>query len=327
MSENEKQKSAVVTPVWQSACHDLVEVEIGRLVQEHVYVMAENEDYVVIRAMADQIPYALYEIGRLREITAVERRAEGTGRIVDLDHFDLYYIHIVVWNRKRREIAASCRLGQMDIILKRFGMNGLHSGTVFRYSPLFQQEIGPALEIGKVFVRPEYGHQYMPVSILWRAVGRFLSYNPHYRMLVGLFFMSERYSSLSHRAVASFLKMSCFAPGIARLVEPIASGPRRGRVGGARVMRTPLKDLAALTNLISEIEPDGKGIPDDIRHFVKSGGKLIGFGGHPSSKNACFGLVLLDLARCSRGVLNHCMGGPGLERFFDHHEVRKDRAA
>jgi hypothetical protein len=146
-------------------------------------------------------------------------------------------------------------------------------------------------------------------------------------MLVGLFSMSKLYSSLSHRVVASFLKKNCSAPAIARLVEPIAPELRSGRVGGTKAIRTRSKDLTALTNLISEIEPDNKGIPNDLKHFLKAGGKLIGFGGHPSRKNTCFGLVLLDLAGCSRGALNHCMGGPGLRRFFDHHGGREDRAA
>ena len=314
-------------PAWRSACHDLVEIEIGRLIQEHVYVMAEDKNYVVLRAMADQIPHTLYEIGRLRELTAMTQGDESAGRIVDLDHFDLYYIHMVVWNKNRREVAGACRLGQMDIILKRFGPGGLYTGRAFRYSPLFQQETGPALEIGKIFIRPEYSRRYTPVSVLWKGIGHFLSYNPRYRILVSLLSMSKRYSPLSRRIVMSYLKKNNFAPKAARLIEPVVSEPHKKSGGRANVVKTRLKDLKALTSLISELERDGKGIPNDLRHFVKVGGKLIGFGGHPSSKDVYCGLVLVDVAKCGRTVLNRCMGRAGVERFFDYHGSKEDRAA
>ena len=208
---SEKQEYEISKTAWQSACHDLVEIEIGRLIHEHVYVLAENEDYVVLRAMADQIPRALYEIGRLRELTALKRGEEGTGRAVDLDHFDLYYIHIVVWNKKRREIAGSCRVGQADIILKRYGVCGLYTGAMFRYASTFPLEVGAALEIGKVFVRPEYLRRYAPISLMLKGVGHFLSYNPRYKVLVGLCSVSNRYSPLSRQIMTSFLKRNSYA--------------------------------------------------------------------------------------------------------------------
>jgi hypothetical protein len=289
--------------------------------------MAENEDYVVVRAMADQIPRALYEIGRLRELTSLGKGEGGTGRAVDLDHFDLYYIHIVVWNKRRREIAGSCRVGQADIILKRYGMSGLYTGAAFHYAPTFPQEVGPALEIGKLFIRQEYGNRCAPVSLLWKGVGHFLAYNPHYKVLVALCSIGNRYSALSCQIMISFLKKNSYAPKPARLIEPVVPEPCTKSGAGTRTVKTQLKDMKALAKLISEIEADGKGIPYDLKHFIRLGGKLIGFGGDPSSKNAFCGLILMDLAKCRRGVLNHCMGKSGVERFFDYHGGREDRAA
>ena len=324
---SEEKRSKMSKTVWQSACHDLVEIEIGQLIHERVYVMAENEEYLVLRAMADRIPHTLYEIGRLRELTSVEKGEGGAGRTVDLDHFDLYYIHLIVWNKKKREIVGSCRVGQADIILKRYGMSGLYTGAMFRYSLMFQQEIGPALEIGKVFIRPEYWRRSTPISLLWRGVGHFLSYNPRYKVLVGLCSISNRYSSLSRQIMMSFLKKNSYAPKAARFVEPVLPEPCTTSGEGNETVKTRLKDIKALTKLISEIEADGKRIPYDLKHFIKLGGKLIGFGGDPSLKNAFCGLVLVDLTKCSRGVLNHCMGKSGVEGFFDYHGGREDRAA
>ena len=59
----------------------LVADELYHLALQPTNVMAEDGNYVVLRAMADRIPAALHEIGRLREITGRET-GPGSGRDV-----------------------------------------------------------------------------------------------------------------------------------------------------------------------------------------------------------------------------------------------------
>jgi len=157
--------------------------EVGHLAYDHVLV--ENERYMAVTAWAGQIPNALHEVGRLREL-AFREAGRGSGRRVDLDQFDLYYLHVLVWSKERQEIAGACRIGQVDIVLKRYGRDGLYTGHLFAYSPAFIRHEGPTLEISKAFVRREYRGQVVPISLLCRGIGQFVSRNPHYRNLIGL---------------------------------------------------------------------------------------------------------------------------------------------
>jgi hypothetical protein len=157
--------------------------EVGHLAYDHVLV--ENERYTVVTAWAGQIPNALYEVGRLREI-AFREAGRGTGRRLDLDQFDLYYLHVLIWSKERREIAGACRIGQVDIVVKRYGWDGLYTGHLFAYSPAFVRDEASTLEISKAFVREEYRRQMAPISLLCRGIGQFISRSPHYRNLIGL---------------------------------------------------------------------------------------------------------------------------------------------
>jgi hypothetical protein len=175
-----KERDNPVEPL--ELCQGVIRAEVEHLAYEHVLV--ENERYMAVTAWAGQIPSALYEVGRLREL-AFREAEKGTGRKVDLDQFDLYYLHVLIWSKERREIAGACRIGQVDIVLKRYGREGLYTGNLFAYSPAFVRREGPTLEISKAFIRGEYRRQIAPVSLLCRGIGQFISRNPHYRDLIG----------------------------------------------------------------------------------------------------------------------------------------------
>ena len=322
MNETSDAREPVITPAGNS----LVEGELGHLAHEHMHVMAENEEYVVLKARADQIPNTLYEIGRLRA-AAFSERGKGRHKEQDLDPFDLYYLHVVVWNKKKREIAGGCRIGQVDIILKRFGHSGLCTGAMFTYSPLFLQEIGPALEIDKVYTRAGYGPGVSLISALWKGIGYFISYNPHYKALISAVSLSGAYSPLSRGLIVSFLKKNSYAPKEARLVEPLAPVAGVNPITRLAAPKTHPRNVNVLSKLVGDIEADGKGIPRALEHYVGLGGKLIGVKDDRSSRKSLTLLVLLDLSRCSRSALNHCMGKSGKERYFDYHGGSRDRAA
>ena len=67
-------------------------------------LIENTREFAVYLAEARQIPFALQEIGRLREIT-FRAAGEGTGEPTDLDRFDPYYLHLFLWNKGKREIA------------------------------------------------------------------------------------------------------------------------------------------------------------------------------------------------------------------------------
>lgn len=64
------------------------------------------------------------EVGRMREIS-FRKVGEGTGSKRDLDEFDRYYQHLILWNKERMEVAGAYRLGHASTIINTLGAEGL----------------------------------------------------------------------------------------------------------------------------------------------------------------------------------------------------------
>src|SRR5262249_6293927 len=159
----------------------------------------------------------LQEIGRLR---AEMYRAvgEGTGGAVDLDAFDRDYLHMFLWDRSARRVVGAYRLGEVERIVRARGVEGLYTRTLFRYDEAFLRHCGPALELGRSFVRKEYQRSYGALLLLWKGIGRFVARHPHYRVLFGPVSVSARYSERSRQILMASLRRHHLNTSLAPLV-------------------------------------------------------------------------------------------------------------
>jgi hypothetical protein len=120
---------------------DVLVHETMALPTEQTLVVSDT--YTVFHAGAAQIPNTIREIGRLREVTFREEN-EGKGKTIDLDEFDLHYVHLFLRNGETSEIVGAYRLGRTDEILRRFGKRGLYTSTLFDYDT--HNICGPAID-------------------------------------------------------------------------------------------------------------------------------------------------------------------------------------
>ena len=171
-----------------------MEREIQRLPNDQI--LLESGDDSVILARAQQIPRVMREIGRLREI-AFRSVGEGTGKEIDLDDFDSYYDHLFVWRKSQRQIVGAYRLGLTDSILKEYGKKGLYTSTLFDFQDGFFTRIGPALELGRSFVRQECQGSINALPLLWKGIGRFILRHPQCKILFGPVSISNSYHPVS----------------------------------------------------------------------------------------------------------------------------------
>ncbi len=285
----------------------------------HGQILLENSEYVVVHARAHQIPHLLYEVGRLRE-HSFRQAGEGTGRDVDLDRFDLFYTHLLLWNKSKNEIVGGYRIGQVDLILDRFGRKGLYTNTLFHYKPAFLEQIRRGLELGRSFVRPEYQKKYTPLFYLWKGIGRFVADHPRYRVLFGPVTISNNYSVLSRELIVSFLKRYHFTNDLARLVKrksPFSLKTVKKR--DVRALATFCRNIDELSDLISCIEHDRKGVPVLLKQYILLGGKILGFTMDREFANGLDGLIMVDLMGCDAKLLEHYMGQKGMETYREHH--------
>jgi putative hemolysin len=300
---------------------EILAQEVSRLLPSQTLV--ENGEHAVMQAAAEQIPHLLIEIGRLREIT-FRAVGEGTGKAVDLDRFDHTYVHLFIWNKTKHEVVGAYRLGLTDELVKKQGIRGIYTSTLFRYKPEFLKRLGPALELGRSFVRPEYQKSYAPLLLLWKGIGRFIVENPHYKIVFGPVSITDEYQALSRQLMVRFLKMTRYRAdmaGYVRARKPLRTKPVKGWDIDAAV-RSMKDDVEDISELISCIETDRKGIPVLLKQYLKLGGRIVGFNVDPAFGNVLDGLIMVDLTQTEPKMLERYLGKDGAPLFLAYHEAR-----
>ncbi len=297
----------------------------GAMAREVTNLQAEqtllgNNDFTVFHASAQQIPHILREVGRLREITFRDT-GEGTGKPIDLDEFDEYYSHLCVWNHVKHELVGAYRMGRSDEILDRFGKKGLYTNTLFNYKTTLLRQISPALELGRSFIRPEYQRSYAPLMLLWKGIGAYVMKFPRYKMLFGPVSITNDYHTVSRQLMVKFLQMHRFSHDLAKLVKsrsPFRSGHIKG--WDANATCRIVKSVEDVSSLVAELENQPKGIPVLLKQYLKLGGQILGFSVDEEFADTLDALILVDLTRCDRRVLDRYMGKENAATFLAAHE-------
>ena len=304
-------------PLAEAFQADSLAQEIDGLPQERC--LARSGDLAVYVGAAREIPQLLLEVGRLRELT-FRGAGEGTGKSRDLDSFDDYYSHVLLWNRAKRELVGAYRAGNTAEILRERGIAGLYTSTLFRYDPRIFEKLGPALELGRSFVRPEYQRQYAPLLLLWKGIAQLVATRPQTPVLFGAVSVSNDYNESSREMIYRFFEERMRADDLAGLVEPrhpFRSNPLRR--WDCRSLCRALRDLDELSQPIADVEADGKGLPILLRQYSKIGGKMIGFNVDRKFSNVLDGLVVVDLRQTERAVLERYMGRDAARAFREFH--------
>jgi len=310
--EQLKQRTPAPLPV--PGHGDDVAADIDRLPQTSCLV--DSGTFQVFCVEARQIPSALREIGRLREVT-YRAVGEGTGRDLDLDAFDDRYLHLFSWDRGRRQIAGAYRIGRTDRILATEGVDGLYTRTLFRYDSRLIARLSPALELGRSFVRAEYQRNYSALLLLWKGIGQFVIRHPEYRILFGPVSISSRYSDHSHRLLMAFLLQNHLDRDLARLVEAI--NPTDLHPAPSSVPQS----IDEANRLVTQAEAGGEGVPILLRQYLKLNARLLGFNVDPNFGDALDALMMVDLAAVDPAILNRYFGRQEAARFLSHHRDRR----
>jgi putative hemolysin len=305
-------QAAIAAPVAQT----LLKAEVEALPAEQRLIASGQ--FLVQYARAAQIPWCLQEIGRLRELT-FRAAGEGTGKSSDIDLFDAYYLHLFVWDAQAGAIVGAYRMGRVDEILERYGRRGLYTQSLFKYGPRFLENIHPAIELGRSFVRAEYQRSFSPLMLLWRGIGRFILRSPRYAVLFGPVSISNNYAPLSRRLIVDYLNMNNIRADLARHVKP--RRPFRGARSEIwdQVEIANLKDIEDLSRVVASIERDCKGVPILLRQYLKLGGRLLGFNADDQFSDALDGLIMVDLRASDPRVLARYMGEEGAAAFLAAH--------
>jgi hypothetical protein len=152
--------------------------------------------------------------------------------------------------------------------------------------------------------------------MLWRGIGRFVAAHPRYRRLFGPVSISAEYRSMSKRLLLAFLENNRYLPSVGRLLEPRT--PVRmpaQRDWDARELSVVVRSLDEVDRLVRELEADLRGVPVLLRQYLRLRSVLLGFNVDPDFGHVIDALLLTDLDRVDRRLLEHYMGADLAERF------------
>jgi putative hemolysin len=235
----------------------------------------------------------LREIGRLRELS-FRAVGEGTGKRLDVDAFDTWYEHIVLWDHDALEIAGAYRVARGDDVFAERGLEGLYTASLFRYGCESLSRLAEGMELGRSFVAPKYWGT-RSLDYLWLGIGAYLRQHPQVRYLFGPVSISAALPIAAREQLVGYYSryFSAQGPAVAanRPFRFLATPPNFGELDADASFRVLKANLDAL----------GTRVPTLYKQYTElcepGGARFLAFGVDPDFNNAVDGLIEVDLAR------------------------------
>jgi putative hemolysin len=275
---------------------------------EHLGRTSDGKDIVLLEGRFN--PAVMRELGRLRE-GAFRREGEGTGKRRDLDAFDAYYKHVVLWDESDQQIAGAYRIGAAASIIDARGPEGLYTHGLFTFEDGFRPLLAQSLELGRSFVQPRYQGQ-RALEYLWYGIGAYVATRPAVRYLFGPVSVSAEYPEEARKLLVYFYRLYFgVAQALATPRVPFTI-PAAEEAGLAEVIPGGdyTRDFGALKRRLGDL---GVGVPTLYKQYTElcepGGARFLGFGVDPAFSGCVDGLVLVDLLMLKARKRERYLGG------------------
>jgi putative hemolysin len=147
----------------------------------------------------------LKEIARLREIT-YRKVGEGTGNKSDVDNYDKFYKHIILWDDNNLDIVGSYRLGLCSEILNETSTSdSLYTSLQFKFTNEMLPILQESLEVGRSFIQQRYWNS-NALDYLWQGIGALLNELNNVRYLYGTVSISDNYPEDAKNLIIEYYK-------------------------------------------------------------------------------------------------------------------------
>lgn len=288
--------------------HDIIQPVDEKIIKQQLekakeeYLLYSNRGFDVICAPSNVFPDVLTEIGRLRELTFREI-GEGTNKSLDVDEYDLYYNHLIIWDNEAGKIVGAYRIGKGDEIIDKYSINGFYLSSLFKIKKGLAPILRQSLEMGRSFIVKEYQRKPLSLFMLWKGILYFLLKNQQYRYLLGPVSISQKFSELSKNLIVSYFETFHFDTNLANYVKPRKKYKVEVTEFDKNILLQDIdNDLNKLDKYVKEIEP-GSSIPVLFKKYISLGAKTIAFNVDPKFNNCLDGLMLLDIFELPKETL------------------------
>jgi len=284
------------------------------------FKLIEHHEFDVYVAPYDRLGNMMEQIGIAREIS-FRAVGEGTGNSVDVDQFDPNYLHLFVWDRNEQVIVGSYRIGRVNEIVAKHGIEGLYSYTLYKIDEDYIKRLGMPLEVGRSFINPDYQKHPAALDLLWRGIGSYIAANPEYHTLFGAVSVSRDHSDIARTLIAETMMESFRADQ--HYVENVKPHKPYRAVGKTwtNEMLTTLNKVSVLNKLVGRCDP-GKTLPILIRHYLSLNGKFVCFSTNTVFNDSLDGLILVDIRKVPRRYIKRYLGKEGAERFMEKWSIK-----
>ena len=255
----------------------------------------DNSNYSVYALKASSAPNVLLEIGRQREI-AFRAVGEGSNHTRDIDEFDYYYYHLVLWDREKNAIAGAYRIGRGAEIMEFYGKHGFYTHTLFRFKREFQSYLQESVELGRSYVAVEYQRQRLPLFLLWEGIIQMLSNFKEAKYIIGPVSMSNDYQALSKELVIEFIQKNFGDENLSQLVKPrtkIRNAVKK--VDKEALILAAGGEIKKFDRLLAAIEPMGKTMPVLYKKYLAQNAKILAFNRDRKFNDAIDAFMILDI--------------------------------
>ncbi len=144
------------------------------------------------------------EIGRLRELS-FRQVQDGTGHTIDIDQYDRYYRHLVLWDDNDLEIVGAYRIGEGARILAQRGVEGFYTHSLFKINAGMISYLEKSIELGRSFIQPRYWGR-RSLDYLWFGIGAYLQRHPGIEYMFGPVSLTGSYSDEAKNVIVSFYR-------------------------------------------------------------------------------------------------------------------------
>jgi putative hemolysin len=290
-----KKNKKLLLPTYETVSHP----ENTKAIKKALYqasLLGETRDgkKIFLYDFKDDCP-VMREIARLRELTfrSVE---EGTGLAFDLDRFDIYYRHIVLWDESDLEIVGAYRIGEGPKIMEDYGVDGFYTQTLFDLGGGFSMYLPYSVELGRSFVQPRYWGQHS-LEYLWYGIGAYLRVRPEIKYLFGPVSLSNAYPQTAKELIISFYQQQC---GQSLPIVPARFPFSVSSANKDFAMREFSADYTTSFRILNtELKKLGVKVPTLYKQYVElcidQGCHFIGFNIDPEFNNCIDSLIMVEI--------------------------------
>lgn len=263
------------------------------------------------------IPLMMHELGRRRE-ESFRAIGEGTGKPLDLDGYDEYYKHLILWDKQKTRLVGAYRLGFGKEIIKSKGVKGLYSNTLFGYEKPMLDILNQAIELGRSFVVPDYQKEPLPLVLLIKGLFYSVLNNPEIRYLMGPVSISSWYPKFYRSLIIYYLQQNFSVKELERYIIPKNPFfPDYLRCSVDHLMMNKMDSIEKFDRYLMRLSNNEYRLPTLVKKYLKINSRIIKFNVDPDFNYCVDGLVLLDLLQISKQeIINLSKDEPNKEKVF-----------